>query len=991
MRRSQLFSIGFLGAFLCNACGGSSGSPPPLPTVTILASPSVVTVGQSVGLTWSTTNTTSCTSSASPSESDWSGLQATNGSKSVSPLSAGTINYTLMCTGAGGSGSGAASVTAKNASATHFSISAPSTATAGTAFNFTVTAFDASNNPVSDYAGTVHFSSSDSKATLPQNSTLTNGTGTFPATLGTAGSQTITATDTATASITGTSNSINVSVVTATHFSVSAPSTAMVGTAFNFTVAALDASNNPVSSYTGTVHFTSSDSKADLPVNSTLANGIGTFPAGLKTAGGRTITATDTATASITGTSSVINVSLVALTNPVPLVNEPLSPAATVPGSEGFTLTVNGTGFVPGSVVKWDGSARATSFVSQSRVTANVMAADVVNFHTARVSVVNPSPGGGTSNEVYFEVTRPTSAVAMNTPIPFATGSGPSSVVTPDFNGDGKLDLAVANSGSNNISILLGNGDGTFQPALNQSAGSGPASMAVGDFNGDGKLDLAVANSGSNNVSVFLGKGDGTFQSAVDYAADASPTWIAAGDFNGDGKLDLAVANRLSNDVSVFLGKGDGTFEPALNTVVAGAPFALAVGDFNGDGKLDLFAATFAAQAVSVLLGNGDGTFQPVASYAAGGAVSAVVGDFNGDGKLDVALGIIPSGNMGPTNVSVLLGNGDGTFQPAVDYSVGSNAYVSSVLVGMEDLNGDGKLDLTVAIYGGEDIFSLLLNKGDGTFQPAVNFPAGSEPVAMAPGDFNNDGRLDMAVGNGSSSMVSVLLQPALVSGPSAITSPSSLAYPSQLVGTSSAPQPVQVVNYGTMPLNITSISAPANFNETDDCKSSVAPGASCTVNVTFAPSVSGNLSGMLLIADNAPGSPRTVSLSGVATVVTLSANSLRFGCILVFIPRGPECLCSRPQTLTLTNTANSALSITAINITGPFSENNNCPSSLGAGQSCTITVQWARVTGNGTLLITDSGGGSPQSVFLDGFVQCNPSVASGMATASSAMACGGQ
>jgi Galactose oxidase, central domain len=206
------------------------------------------------------------------------------------------------CGGSGGS-------TPPVLTATHFSVTAPATATAGTAFNFTVSALDASNNVVTTYSGIVQFTSIDAQALLPGISKLMNGSGTFSATLNTAGNQTITATDTATASIAGTSNSIKVTALPATHLSVTAPANATVGTAFNFTVTALDASNNVVTGYTGTVHFTSIDAQAVLPGNSTLMQGMGTFSATLKTSGSETITATDTASSSITGTSSPISVS----------------------------------------------------------------------------------------------------------------------------------------------------------------------------------------------------------------------------------------------------------------------------------------------------------------------------------------------------------------------------------------------------------------------------------------------------------------------------------------------------------------------------------------------------------------------------------------------------------------------------------------------------------------------------------------------------------
>ena len=193
--------------------------------------------------------------------------------------------------------------------ATHFSVSTPSTATAGTAFNFTVTALDSSNATATGYTGTVHFTSTDGQAVLPANATLTNGVGTFSATLKTAANQTITATDTTTTSITGTSGNITVSAAAATHFLVLAPASATAGTAFNFTVTALDQFNNVSTGYGGTVHFTSTDVFAVLPANSTLTAGAGTFSATMKSAATRTITATDTANSSITGTSASIVVS----------------------------------------------------------------------------------------------------------------------------------------------------------------------------------------------------------------------------------------------------------------------------------------------------------------------------------------------------------------------------------------------------------------------------------------------------------------------------------------------------------------------------------------------------------------------------------------------------------------------------------------------------------------------------------------------------------
>ncbi|PYJ97759.1 MAG: VCBS repeat-containing protein [Verrucomicrobia bacterium] len=356
----------------------------------------------------------------------------------------------------------------------------------------------------------------------------------------------------------------------------------------------------------------------------------------------------------------------------------------------------------------------------------------------------------------------------------YAVGMAPVSVAVADFNGDGKPDLVAANDDvwdvssltyTNGISVLLGKGDGSFQPAISFGAGTSPGSVAAGDFNSDGKPDLVVANLDSHNVSMLLGNGDGTFRAAVNYGAGMDPVSVAVGDFNGDGKLDLAVANYPSWDngkpgftngaVSVLLGKGDGSFRAAVNYSVGISPVSIAVSDFNGDGKPDLAVANFISGDVSVLLGKGDGTFQAAVNYVAGiYPVSVAVGDFNDDGRPDLVVA-----NEESDNVSVLLAKGDGIFQAAVNYCAGAGP--RSVAVG--DFNKDGKTDLIVANWFSHHV-SMLLGKGDGTFQSAVNYTAGSSPVSVSVADFNGDGKPDLAVANDgwapdySESGISVLL-----------------------------------------------------------------------------------------------------------------------------------------------------------------------------------------------------------------------------------------
>ena len=338
----------------------------------------------------------------------------------------------------------------------------------------------------------------------------------------------------------------------------------------------------------------------------------------------------------------------------------------------------------------------------------------------------------------------------------YESGVRPASLAIADFNGDGKKDIAVANSGDDTISIFLGNGDGTFPAAFppHYSSARGPVSLAVGDFNGDGKLDLAVANITPDNtyhffVSILLGNGDGTFANAVYYPVDAGPYSVVVGDFNGDGKPDLAVANAYSNNVSILLGNGNGTFAPAVNYAVGNEPLSVAIGDFNGDGKVDLAVANGNSNNVSILMGNGNGTFQPAANYAAGnGPRSVAVGDLNGDGKLDLAVA-----NVNSNNVSILIGNGNGTFASAVNYGVGATPYA----VTLGDLDGDGVVDVAASDYG-SDTVSFLHNTGNGTFAPAIDYEVGLKPWGLAVADLNGDTKNDLVVADSDSRDVSVVL-----------------------------------------------------------------------------------------------------------------------------------------------------------------------------------------------------------------------------------------
>lgn len=350
-------------------------------------------------------------------------------------------------------------------------------------------------------------------------------------------------------------------------------------------------------------------------------------------------------------------------------------------------------------------------------------------------------------------------------PATYGVGNSPTAVAVGDFNGDGKPDLAVTNGGTSNVSILLNSGTGTFLPAVNYavgSEGSDPVSVAVGDFNGDGKPDLAVANAKEGgSVSVLLNDGNGTFQAAVNYMVGGVPTSVAAGDFNADGNLDLVVAGVAGPKdlfyVGVLLGDGSGGFRAPVSIATGFAPYFVAVADFNGDGKLDFAVANAGDGDVSIFLGKGDGSFEPPRSYAAGivaPPATIAVGDLNGDGRPDMAVGGYPVSGGGLTAVTVLMATGGGAFNSARVFP--APQYPEAVAVG--DFNGDGKLDLAATATRLNDSVSIFLGDGKGDLGPARRFRTGHSPSAVAAGDFNHDGKLDLAVTNSNDNNVSVLL-----------------------------------------------------------------------------------------------------------------------------------------------------------------------------------------------------------------------------------------
>jgi hypothetical protein len=338
----------------------------------------------------------------------------------------------------------------------------------------------------------------------------------------------------------------------------------------------------------------------------------------------------------------------------------------------------------------------------------------------------------------------------LGNPVPVSgPASSVSSFVVGDFTGDGKPDIATSTGGGTfggatpTVAVLVGKGDGTFTAAPPVSLGESATALAAGDFRGTGKLDLVLA--APNTVTVLPGNGNGTFATAPTAPANVLPEVIAAGDFNGDGEPDLVVGG-LTGGVAVLVNNGNGTFHAGPTLSVSGTVEAVVVGDFNHDGKQDV-AVGSALGTVSVFLGNGNGTFQAPRVFQLGGNPvlrTLVAGDFNRDGRLDLAVVSMLQDGLETSQVTVLLGRGNGTFAKVQTINVGTDAEGLAAA----DFNGDGKLDLVTTSFlsNGTRNVEVLLGNGNGTFgKPVVTTP-GLSARFVATGDFNGDGKADLVL-----------------------------------------------------------------------------------------------------------------------------------------------------------------------------------------------------------------------------------------------------
>jgi hypothetical protein len=343
---------------------------------------------------------------------------------------------------------------------------------------------------------------------------------------------------------------------------------------------------------------------------------------------------------------------------------------------------------------------------------------------------------------------------SFTTPTTYAVNGNAHAVAVGDFTERGVLDLATANGGFDGASVLLGNGDGTYQPAVSYATGFDPIGILTADLRGIGVQDLITEN--QDSVSLLLGNGDGTFGPPTNLQTGAFPT-VVVGDFTGSGTADLAVMNEFGTSVNVWLGNGDGTFQAPIASP-AGNAVALVTADFNGDGSLDL--AYVGGGQLHVMLGNGDGTFQAPADHAVGTDPQAVVaGDFTGSGIPDLAVA-----NFVGHSVEVLLGAGDGTFADPQTYTTDQRFYA----IATADFNQDGAADLLVGTYSTNEA-GVMLGNGNGTFQDVQFFDAGNNTSSLAVANLKGDTYPDVAAAGIFTGTVSVVLNDGQWSGPATV------------------------------------------------------------------------------------------------------------------------------------------------------------------------------------------------------------------------------
>ncbi len=452
-------------------------------------------------------------------------------------------------------------------------------------------------------------------------------------------------------------------------------------------------------------------------------------------------------------------------------------------------------------------------------------------------------------------------------------GAHPEGLTVGDFNEDGHLDIATANSDSDDVSVLLGNGNGTFRSGYSFGVGKSPMFLTTGDLNLDGKSDLAVAETGADRVVVLFGKGNGFFEEPVPYPSGKGPTFLALGDVDGDEAPDMVVINsgRFGHyppfSWSVLLNNGQGEFVVTQHVEEQDRrglfPTGASLADLDDDGLPDV-TLTWSQPSwrtpngyVSVFRNQGQGTFSSWKTIQAGFTLSAVTQtDLDADGNLDLMVT-----SLFTDSIKLLLQLGPGRYTKPANMEVG----FGPVALGYKDLDGDGHRDL-IATNRASDSTSILLGRGDGSFQPAGHYAVGAVPTAMGIEDFDNDGLPDIVTANSGSDDVSILLSGKTVI-PSISLSADDIRFSADVDAPAQRTLQLTVSNVGLGSLSIADIvleGSRAFSVDRESCAgATLTTGELCALPIHFKSTAPGMHQALLRIFDNAPGGPRIVTLSG--------------------------------------------------------------------------------------------------------------------------------
>ncbi|MBS1809174.1 MAG: VCBS repeat-containing protein [Acidobacteria bacterium] len=407
-------------------------------------------------------------------------------------------------------------------------------------------------------------------------------------------------------------------------------------------------------------------------------------------------------------------------------------------------------------------TAVAQGYSGQLSVNADGVVTITNNGNAGRyLAVITATDNCGAPKIASFNFTIPStpnvcSAIGFKEAVSVDAGTSPQALASGDVNGDGLPDVVAANRDSNKVTVLLGASEGgvrSLRTAFSYDVGANPRAVTIKDFDRDGRLDLAVVNRGADTVTILHGNGDGSFAVTGSYDCGNKPFSIAVGDFNRDGKADLVIVNDGIGSLAILDGNGDGSFGPPRYLYAGNSPQPALVADLNKDGKDDLVVANYSTNQVTTLLGYGDGSFENPRTFDAGPgwAPSPIaLGDLNNDGNLDLVVG-----KTGFSQISVLLGFGNGSF-----------GFYTAFLGGLEpqslvvaDFDEDGKLDVAVGNYQSNSV-TVFQGNGTGNYDTlkGVYFNVGLRPLSLLSGDFNGDNKPDLVIANSGASSLSLLL-----------------------------------------------------------------------------------------------------------------------------------------------------------------------------------------------------------------------------------------